>query len=86
MDGLPVERVENERGLNGNGTEIKRERNRIARSVVRTVNGNFFMTPTVLHVLYTGVKYYISATTSPEYALYFNTCSGRYLDNNKLNN
>ena len=32
---------------NGNRTEIKRERNGITRPVVRTGDGNFFLTPTV---------------------------------------
>ena len=32
---------------NGNRTEVKRERNGIARPVVRTGDGNFLLTPTV---------------------------------------
>ena len=32
---------------NGNRTEVKRERNRIARPVVRTGDGNLLLTPTV---------------------------------------
>ena len=50
MDGLPVERVENERGLNGNGTEIKRERNGIARSSSTDGKWELFLTPTVCHI------------------------------------
>ena len=33
---------------NGNRTEIKRERNGITHPVVRTGDGNFFLTPTVV--------------------------------------
>ena len=36
---------------NGNRTEVKRERNGIARPVVRTGDGNFLLTPTVCVVL-----------------------------------
>ena len=45
---ITVQRTfKNGRGMNGNSTEIKRERNGIVRSVVRTVNGKGFFTPTV---------------------------------------
>ena len=37
---------------NGNRTEVKRERNGIARPVVRTGDGNFLLTPTVVHAIY----------------------------------
>ena len=39
---------------NGNHTEIKREQHGIARPVVRTVNGNFFSTPTVCVCVWSG--------------------------------
>ena len=41
---------------NGNRTEIKRERNGITRPVVRTGDGNFFLTPTV-HMSLTQTMY-----------------------------